>query len=248
MPYDKVLNKIIVDSGYTIKEVAEKCTKLGTPIDRSYLSKLLNKKNCTASEEKSRAISQVCGADERLLVLESYLDKAPKEIRDALNSIRYMTIAFSLNTFRNKVDKGIFDIIRDELQSESLSEFLIDIIEKGNCDIDLETEALTLKDLKEKTSFTFNDPVYLKVADNALSPIVPENAKVKLSYKEQYETGDLVAIHLEQMDSFSVLVRYLSFDNDFIVLTGLDKKYKKMIFPKNEVTIIGIVSRVTIDL
>ena len=82
MPYTKLLNNIIADSNLSYKFIAEKCTEMGTTIDPSYISKLLSGKCNVPSEKISRALANVCGYDERLLVLEGYLDIAPKEIKD----------------------------------------------------------------------------------------------------------------------------------------------------------------------
>jgi len=82
MAYTALLNKLIENSGLTVKEIAERCTESGTKITAAYISTLRNSTdNRAPSSEVSKALAKVCGAkNENVLVIEAYLDTAPAEL------------------------------------------------------------------------------------------------------------------------------------------------------------------------
>ena len=88
MPYAKLLNQLIEESGMTAKDVAQKCADHGVSITPSYLSMLRNGAGKRMpSDEVSRAIAKALGKDEDLLVVERALDEAPEPITKALQYI-----------------------------------------------------------------------------------------------------------------------------------------------------------------
>ena len=90
MPYTKLLNRLIDDSGYSIKEIAERCTENGVKVTPAYISTLRNDtNNRTPSDNMSRALAKACNAkSEDILVVEAYVDNAPKEFAGLINLIR----------------------------------------------------------------------------------------------------------------------------------------------------------------
>ncbi len=88
MAYSKLLNIAIASTDYTQEEVAQECCKLGVKVSRSQINKWLNKKSKPPRAEVSRAIATVCNVDERKLVIEGYMENAPKEIQDLIKMIR----------------------------------------------------------------------------------------------------------------------------------------------------------------
>ena len=65
MPYAKLLNQLIEESGMTAKDVAQKCADHGVSITPSYLSMLRNGAGKRMpSDEVSRAIAKALGKDE----------------------------------------------------------------------------------------------------------------------------------------------------------------------------------------
>ena len=104
--YSKLLTRIIAESGFTSKQIVEKCNEMGNGIDTTRLSKLQNGKLPAPSPKVSRDIAKICNADERLLVIEGYLEKAPKEIIDIFMSIKFTTTMATLKVFTNKINKS----------------------------------------------------------------------------------------------------------------------------------------------
>lgn len=134
-------------------------------IDKAYLSKLLNDKVPAPSEEISRTIANICNKDERVLVLEGYIDKAPNEIREAFITIKFMTMLGALKTIENIVDKLTLEKIREELEKEPISEFIIQLIEnKDTMSLDLlDTEVI--KSDTEELKLTLNEPIAVTVGE-----------------------------------------------------------------------------------
>ena len=90
-----MLRNVVANTNYTQEEICKRCTELGIKISKSYINKLLNNKQQAPTEEISRIIANVCNCDERLLVIEGYLDKAPKEIREVFISLKNTTMIYN---------------------------------------------------------------------------------------------------------------------------------------------------------
>lgn len=98
MNYTELLNKIIRNSKLSNKEIVKKCEEMGMKITPNYLSLLKNDEDRTASDELSRILAKVCGAQSsEILVVQAYLDKAPDIILNLLKSL----IDGSLEVVRN---------------------------------------------------------------------------------------------------------------------------------------------------
>lgn len=248
MAYYKLLRKIVTDSGYNAKQIIEECNNQGRKIDKAYLSKLLNNKIPPPSEKVSRIIANVCNADERLLVLEGYIDKAPKEIIDAFNSIRYMATISALNMFSNKINNDLLDKLEKELNEEPLANFIIDLIDNkaNNVKILNNGMELSIKNNKDAT-LSLIEPLALQVKDNAMSPIIPENSKISLKVENEYKNGDILAIKIKKQEDF--IVRYALFNKDNIILTSLNpKEFEPITYKLDDIIIMGKVERVIIEI
>lgn len=92
MNYTEMLNNLIASSGKMLKDIADECTeKYGVNLTRVYLSILKTQEGKIPSPEVSRAIAKACNAQyDNILVIQAYLDKAPKEITDFLQGVQSM--------------------------------------------------------------------------------------------------------------------------------------------------------------
>lgn len=245
--YSKLLAKIIAESGLTIKEIAQKCNEIGNGIDVTRLSKLQNGRLDAPSEKVSRDIAKVCNANDRELVLEGYLEKAPKEVIEAFLSIRYMTTISALSVLENTFDNNVLTYIQEELEKEPLAQFIISLIDKKATDVILDNEKIEFNVEKDKFNMILNNPSSLKVKDNSMYPIIPKDAEISLKIQNKYDNGDILAIKVNNKEDF--IVRYVLFKNDSIVLTSLNNKdFEKLEYRKNEVTILGKIIKVTTDI
>lgn len=248
MPYHKLLRKIVADSGYSSKQIIDECNNRGKKIDKAYLSKLLNNKIPPPSEEVSRVIANVCNVDERLLVLEGYIDKAPKEVIEALNSIKYMTTISALNIFANEISNELLNKLEMELNEEPLANFIVDLIDNKSNNVKILNNGMELSMEKNKNAtLSLREPLALPIKDNAMSPMIPENSKISLKVENEYKNGDILAIKIKKQEDF--IVRYALFNKDTITLTSLNhKEFEPITYKLEDIIIMGKVERVIIEI
>lgn len=259
MSYSKLLKKIVGESKYNYAQIVEECNKRGVKFDKAYISKLANGKVPPPSEEISRTIANVCETDERNLVLEGYIEKAPKEIKEAFVSIKYMTTIATLSAFENHVDKKTLKELEEQMLNEPIADFIIDLIDnKTNTNVNIDKNKFELQanvnvdrdkfefEVKEnEINVRLTEPIALIVKDNAMFPIIPENAEITLKLQDKYESGDILAIKIKEQEGF--IVRYVLFQNNQIILTPLnniENKYKKLIYNSEDIIILGKVIKV----
>lgn len=242
--YSRLLAKIIAESGYSLKEIAEKCNAIGNGIDTTRLSKLQNGKLSAPSEKMSRDLARVCNVDERLLVIEGYLEKAPKEIIDTFVILKTNTILAGLRIFENNVTKEQFSLIKNELEKEPLADYIIEILDSKEDKISISSEGFDInsKDFK----FRIEEPIAIHIKDNSMFPIIPKNSKISLKMEEKYNNGDILALKINKQEN--IIARYVLFNNENIILTPLNKEFEQLIYKIDDVQIIGKVSRVITDI
>lgn len=245
--YSKLLSKIIAESGYTAKEVVEKCNELGNGIDNTRLSKLQSGKLSAPSSKVSRDLARVCNVDERLLVLEGYIEKAPQEIIDAFMSLKISMVASFLNIYKSNFSQSnliSLEKIKEELAKEPLADFIVSLIDKGVENISINENGIDIQAIEksENITITLGQPTTLPVKDNAMFPIIPEGSKVYLAIQEYYNNGDIVAIKTK--DNEDVIIREIVFNNNIVILIPLKKEFKSLTYNKEDVIIIGKVTEV----
>lgn len=242
--YSILLTKIIAESGYTAKEVVEKCNEIGNNIDTTRLSKLQNGKLPAPSEKVSRDISHVCNADERLLVLEGYIEKAPKEIVDVFVTLKEKTVIASLKAVENMVSKEQLSIILEELKKEPLADLIVGILDSSNEEINITASGydINAKDFK----FSLDEPIGFKVNDDSMFPILANGSKVSTRVQDTYSNGDILALKLKGQEQ--IIFRYALFNGNSITLTSLNKDFKPQTYNINDVIIFGKVTRIVTEI
>lgn len=221
MAYTELLNKLIENSGLSVKEIAERCTSNGVKITSAYISTLRNDKNNRApSDEISRAIAKACNAKyENILVIEAYLDKAPTEIIILLKAIRESTLISALGLFENKFTSQQQHNIQELISAMPLSEVIIELASNE-----------AVKNLKKQSgafSYTTNyqqdgikiiqelkQSIGIEIADDGMKPIINKHDKVNFELKKlaQYNTGDILCI--AKKSGKQVIARKVVFSTD----------------------------------
>lgn len=237
MAYDKLLQRIIYNTSYTQDEISKKCAEIGTEISRSYIGRLQSGKSNAPTEEVSRAIAKVCNCDERLLVIEGYLDKAPREIKDAFISLKYTTMLYSINMFENKVDKKTINEIKQKFEEEPLADFVLELIDSGNNIINMKEIGFEIKAQNEQIVCNFANPISFKVTDNSMSPLIRENDEITIEIKDRYINGDILAISIKEQKG--VIIRQAVFLGKIIELIPLNKDYKSKSYNQEDLIILG---------
>ena len=242
MSYSKLLKKLAVESGYTSTEIIEKCKENGVNIDKSYYSKILNGKLSAPSEDYSRIFAKVLGVDERLLVLEGYLDKAPKEVVECLNKIKELMINTSLKVYENEFANLDLENIVNEIPT---SNFIIEIL-----DVDISTGMTDLIKLSNKNEddidVTLSEIVSLPIIDNSMFPLISEKSKITLKIEQNYQNGDVLAIKTKDFDK--AIVRYTLFNNENVILTSLNKEYETLTYKLKDIEILGKVNQIITNI
>lgn len=246
MPYYIMLNRAVSSTNYTQEEIANKCTELGTKITRTYINKLLNNKLSAPTEEVSRAIAKVCNVDERLLVIEGYLDKAPKEIRDFIISLKSIIGLCSINFFENKVDKNSLNVLKNKLEEETLADFVIEMLKDNNNTQINDNGMFEIKTENGNIILNLAKPLSLHVKDNSMYPLIKENDKVILESQSNYSNGDVLAITL--VDKKEIVIRQVVYLGKDVQLIPLNKEYKIEFYNKNNISILGKVKKVITEI
>lgn len=243
MAYSKLLLKIIVESGYSYKEIIEECNKRGKKIDKSYFSRLVNGKVPPPSEELSRMISNICEVDERLLVLEGYIEKAPKEIREVFQNMKNLILSFSASFIDDEYSEENIKNVKGILDKEPLADFIISLLDMDMNNIDFNNDDYYIKNKQDEDfTITLKEPIALSVKDNAMYPIIPEGAKIYLKYIEDYENGEYFAIKMNKENDY--IVRQVLVNNEKIILVPLNKSFETKTYNKEELTILGKIDKV----
>lgn len=233
--YSNLLATIIAESGLTAKEIVEKCNEMGNGIDATRLSKLQSGKLPAPSEKVSRDIAKVCNVDERKLVIEGYIEKAPQEIIDAFTILKNNTAISILKLLGTHATAEQIENIKKELDKEPLSDYVVELLDSENDQISVNPEGFDVK--SKDFRFRIEEPLALPVKDNAMFPLIVEKSKVSLKLEKEYHNGDILAIRVK--DNEDVIFRYVLFNNDNIILTPLNKEFETLTYKLNEVKILG---------
>lgn len=90
MKYSKLLNSAVVESGWTYRQVVEKCRELGINFSRSYLCKICTGASPPPSDEINKALAEVLSPVSSItyeqLALAKYREIIPEGVLDAIAS------------------------------------------------------------------------------------------------------------------------------------------------------------------
>ena len=245
MSYSKVLKNMVADANITQNSLSEKCKELNAPISRGQLNKILGGKAPAPEEKVSRAIAKICNADERELVLEGYLDKAPKEFIDFLNVLQDTFMKVGLDFIENEISNEDIEIIREMYRKETKAEVIINLLDMDK-EIKVDKEKVTVNRKDNSIELLYENTHYIKMEDDSMQDKIPKGSKIKLKLKEKYKNGDIVLVKVR--DDKKPIVRVVFFIGRDICLYALNKKYTSLYLKNGEYQIISSVSSVEIKL
>lgn len=245
MPYSKLLQKIVATSNLTSTEIIKKCKEdYDITITEGHFSRILNNRRQAPKEEVSRAISRVCNVDERLLVIEGYIDKAPKEILEALKLIQYLvnTSTLVMSSNLRDLNKETLEEMKQKFENEPIAETLLLIMDDQENSLELLESNLDFSQTLFGTNINIKIPEGIPIEDDGMAPVIESGDKVIFDLKTSYNTSDIVIYKPKEQNT--IKARILTKVNSTFVMIPINKKYKQEIYAPEDITIIGKVSQV----
>lgn len=258
MSYSNFLAKTIKESGYSLRSIATLCeNKYNVKITASYLSKLQKGAQTPASEKVNEAIAKVCRINPEDLLFEAELERAPQMIKKLLNDLIKFLKEFLIATVNSSPINDINIQISVEKQLNKLlnmstREFVQAMFQEDN-DINpfdfnklsnsMNSNADTTNDIINNMFMKFT--VGIEMLDNSMFPTIPQCAKLELVKLDQYQTGDIVCVQIN--NDKNIIRTYVEAGKD-IVLIPENRDFKPTTISKKDIKVIGKVKSYTIDL
>lgn len=257
MAYTELLNSLIENSGLSVKDIAERCTASGVKVTSAYISTLRNDKNNRApSDEMSRAIAKACNAKyENILVIEAYLDKAPKEITDLLNMLKDLIIRSSIGMFENGFKSNIQQVSKEILNALPLAEVIATISNENlTTEIKKQYGAFSFKAKHSADGFKILQEIGatgLAVSDDGMKPVINKGDKVNIEAKElkDLKTGDILCF--TKGNTQKIFVRKAVFNGNSrkeITLLPINTEFSIETAKTEDLIIIGKVTQVISEI
>lgn len=257
MSYSDFLAKTIKESGYSLRNIATLCEKkYNVPITASYLSKLQNGGQTPASEKVNEAIAKVCRINPDDLLFEAELERAPEMIKELVNDLIKFLKEFLISTVNGIPidDKNIQSSVEEqlsELLNMSNREFIKSMFQEDNNinPFDFNQISNGFKVDTKETSTNINDmfmklSVGIKMNDESMFPTIRQGAKIELTKLDEYQTGDIVCVKLNNKKN--IIRTYIDAGKD-IVLMPENRDFEPITINKKDINIIGKVKSCTID-
>lgn len=118
MTYAELLQCYIEQSGKTLEQIAEECSRRGVKIHPTYISKLRLGKRPSASEEITRMLAEVTGGDPQQLIIQGYIDKRPK---GAMTELLATATTINIEHLREIVKQGLLT----DTRGDALPDYLV---------------------------------------------------------------------------------------------------------------------------
>lgn len=245
MSYSKVLRNIIANANITQEELSNKCKELAAPISRGQINKILNGKAAAPEEKVSRAIAKICKVDDRELVIEGYLEKAPKEIVEFFNIFQDNLMKISLIFIENVLDKKNMEILKELYRKETKAQMILEILHNKK-EIFLDKETFEIIKKNKNINIMFKDFQYLEMEDNSMENKIPKGSKIKLEVREKYKNGDIVLVKIKGQKK--PIIRIIFFMGRDICLYAFNNEYKSLYLKNGNYQILSAVSSIETKL
>lgn len=252
MPYTQLLNKLIDDSKLSANQIADKCKEYGVKITPSYISTLRNdKNNRTPSDDVSVAIAKACNVPngyENVLVIEAYLDIAPKEIKKLIEMMKDVFTKSVIGAFENKATTQQMKEIRKQYDNMPMAHFLIAYTsEEAISTIKKQAGTLNIesKDFFKDTNITITQeikPVGFSISDNGMYPIISKGDMVNVEIRE-YKTGDIVLLKKKDKKANLLARKVVVGNKKQITLIPINNEFLPETVSVDDIIILGVVTQ-----
>lgn len=243
MPYCEMLLKILQEKKLTDREVINRCKRNGVDISEAYFSRIKNNKKNPPSEKISRAIAKACEVDERLLVIEGYIDKSPKEIREAFTSLDFMAKSLGAK-YMDLIQNGDIKKLKNRIENLPVSDTVIQLLNDKENYIHFLENNYMYESLGNglALSMTIKEPIGFDIDDDAMLPILQKGDKVRIELTANFCSSDILLVKIKNQKK--PIARYIYKVNDTVRLVPICKTYKEIICKRDEITILGRVNHV----
>lgn len=253
MPYTKLLNQLIDNSGMTVKEIAQRCTDDGVKVTPAYISTLRNDtNNRTPSETMSKAIARACGSkNEDILVIEGYIDSAPEAFRSLIEFLRDSALTMMLGVFANNYSEEEISIARKQVEEMPLAQLVMALsankgeISKAYGTMNFKSE---ISDNEIKSEVQLKQAIGFDVQDNSMFPTIPKGAKVTLEMCEEYKDGDILAFTDKDNTLMYRKAGFIGDDRSTVAMFPLSTEFETKVYSTGEISIIGKVVQVIVNI
>ena len=251
MPLNIAIQNLIASSNFSQADTIRKCEELGVKIEKSTLSKILYGKIKNPNIEILTAIAKVCNGDLEKLLLEKDFDNSPQKIKDILINLKIKSSNVAKNFIENEFDEEKEKNIKKALSNEPISDFIINLLNLKERDMDI--NELFVKEDNEKLNKLIDNKfsklnilLGITIGDNGMSPIVPKDSKVTIQFKNEYQINDIILVNIVKDNKF--IARYVKIEEDKIFLYGINKNIQIEEYKKNEIILMGKITRVTTNV
>lgn len=253
MPYTKLLNQLIDNSGMTVKEIAQRCTDDGVKVTPAYISTLRNDaNNRTPSETMSKAIARACGSkNEEILVIEGYIDSAPEAFRSLIEFLRDSALTMMLGVFANNYSEEEISIARKQVEEMPLAQ-LVMALNSNKGEISKAYGAMNIRskvsDNEFKSEVQLKQAIGFDVQDNSMFPTIPKGAKVTLKMCDEYKDGDILAFIDKENNMTYRKVGFIGGNHTTAAMFPLSTEFETKVYNIDEISILGKVVQVIMDI
>lgn len=239
MPYKKLLNQLIEQSGMTAKEIAERCEAEGAAITPSYLS-MLRKEDSgrKASDEVSVALARVFEKNEQLLVLERVIDDAPKELKTAIKNLALTAGLTMARASNQKITDEMYRSMQMLIEQQPLAEIVLSLQKIPDFN-SYNKELFTEMSEAPEGNITVNVSGLraFTATDDAMYPTIKKGDKVQIAVQPTYKTGEIIA--LMACGQGDVLYRQMQNLNEQTLLLAFNSAYEPMTYDPKNMVILG---------
>lgn len=256
MAYTQLLNSIIEESGKTLKDIAKDCEQYGVKITPSYLSALRKSEDDrTPSNDVSLAIAKACNVSkerENILIIQAYLDKAPKEFEKLIEMLRNVLINTTAGMIDNKLTTEQYKVIKDMISEMPMAELVISL----SSDLVYQSTKKQFGAMNFKTTDIMSDNVKIEttikpsgipICDDGMSPKINKGDQVNFEVMEigDYKTGDTVLLSIPNSNKKQI-ARQIIFDESRknITLLPINAEFQPKQCKINEIIIFGKITQV----
>lgn len=233
MGYYESLAKMINDSGLTLKELSLKCEEYGVKVAPSYISKLQTKKQAPASDEVNTALARACNVDVDSFLYESYIEKAPEQIKKLHQNIAtwlkdYMKLLSEVN-HPNEVSRLLVQM-QNQMSDYELFKHIL---------------SCTPSSLSSDESINETIGYNMTMLDDSMEPKIPMGSEIETFSNKSVKDGDVIVALLDD----EILVRrFVMIDKDKSVLLPDNYKYKSTVVNIADISIIGKIESIKVKM